>query len=220
MDMSATWKGLKKVGACKRERFFCHAFTCESDKVHHPNDTLCEHFCGSRDENEWKCYHHSITTNEQLEKMKEDIEVLQQQMNERLDRIKASTKMKCYPENHRSRTSDNNSVDYRPMNVDDSEEFLELLSSELELRHLDITGTLEQMRQRLKLALFHELRIQALLDEVKQSEGVGAALFLVMQTIPCILHCENRVSIEILTMLVIEGFSNAQASNIFREYSN
>jgi hypothetical protein len=67
-------------------------------------------------------------------------------MNESLDRIKASTKMKCYHKNHRSRTSDNNSVDYRPMYVDDSEEFLELLSSELELQHLDITGTLEQMR--------------------------------------------------------------------------
>jgi hypothetical protein len=114
IDMSATWKGLKKGGACKRERFFCHACTCQSDKVHHPNDTLCERFCGLRDEREWKCYHHSITTNEQIEKMKGDIEVLQQQMNKSLERIQASTKIKLYPETHRSRTSNKNSIDYRP----------------------------------------------------------------------------------------------------------
>jgi hypothetical protein len=220
MDMSATWKGLKKGGACKREGFFCHACTCQSDKVHHPNDTLCDRFCGSRDETEWKCYHHSITTNEQVEKMKEDVAVLQQQMNESLERIQASTKIKIYLENHRSRTSDKNSVDYRPMNVDDSEEFLEFLSTELELRHLDITGTLQEMRHRLKLASLHELRVHTLLAEVNHSEGVRAALVLVMQAVPCILHCENRVSIKILTMLLIEGFSNAQAGTILREYSN
>lgn len=151
--------------------------------------------------------------------MKGDIEVLQQQMNESLERIQASTKIKLYPETHRSRTSDKNSIDYRPMNVEDSEGFMEFLSSELEVRHLDITGTLEQMRQRLKCALFHELRMQALLHEVQHSEGVGLALFLVMQAVPCILHCD-RVSIKILTMLLIEGFSNAQAGNILREYSN
>jgi hypothetical protein len=98
--------------------------------------------------------------------------------------------------------------------VEDSEEFMEFLSSELEVRHLDITGTLEQMRQRLKCALFHELRMQALLHEVQHSEGVGLALYLVMQAVPCILHCENRVSIKILTMLLIEGSSNVQAGNI------
>jgi hypothetical protein len=76
------------------------------------------------------------------------------------------------------------------------------------------------MRQRLKAALIHEFRVQSLLDEVKHSEGVGLALFLVMQAVPCILHCENRVAIKILTMLLIEGFSNAQAGNIMRQYGN
>jgi hypothetical protein len=76
MDMSATWKGLKKGGACKRERYFCHACTCESDKVHHPNRTLCDRFCSTRDDPEWKCYHHSITTSEAVDQMKQDIEVL------------------------------------------------------------------------------------------------------------------------------------------------
>lgn len=133
MDMSATCKGLKKGGACKRKRYFCHACTCESDKVHLPNETLCDRFCGSRDAAEWKCYHHGITTNEKIEQMKQDIQVLQEQLHDSLQRIQASSQVKLYAENHRSRTSDSNSVDYLPMNVDNSVAFLELLASELEL---------------------------------------------------------------------------------------
>lgn len=91
MDMSATWKGLKKGGACKRERFFCHCCPCESEKLHHANPSLCDRFCEGRDEETWRCYHHSITTNEQIESMKADIEMLQQQLSESLANIQSST---------------------------------------------------------------------------------------------------------------------------------
>ncbi len=45
------------------------------------------------------------------------------------------------------------------------------------------TCLLEQMCHLLKAALFHESRMQTLLDEVKQNEGVGADKFLVMQAV-------------------------------------
>jgi hypothetical protein len=50
-------------------------------------------------------------------------------------------------------------------------------------------------------------------------EGTGVALFLVMQAEPCILHCENRVCLKILTMLLIEGYSNAEAGMILSDYN-
>ena len=31
--------------------------------------------------------------------------------------------------------------------------------------------------------------------------------------VPCIMHCENRVGIKLLTMLLIEGLSNFQGAN-------
>lgn len=127
--------------------------------------------------------------------MKGDIKMLQQQMNEGLDWIQASTKMKVYPESHRSRASDKNSVNYSLMNVEDSKELLEFISCELELCHLNKSGTLKQMWHRLKAAMFHETRMQALLDEVKHNAGVGAALFLVMRALPCILNFKNQVSL-------------------------
>ena len=35
-----------------------------------------------------------------------------------------------------------------------------------------------------------------------------------MQYIPCVLYLENRVALEILTMFLIKGLSNAAAGNI------
>jgi hypothetical protein len=40
-----------------------------------------------------------------------------------------------------------------------------------------------------------------------------------MQAVPCILHCENQVGIKILTMISMEGYSNAEAGLILNEIS-
>jgi hypothetical protein len=60
--------------------------------------------------------------------------------------------------------------------------------------------------------------IEDFLDQVKH-EGVGEALFLVMQAVPCILHCENRVCLKILTMILVEGYSNAESGVILSSIS-
>jgi hypothetical protein len=65
-------------------------------------------------------------------------------------------------------------------------------------------------------ALQHENRMRLLLDQVNHCEGVGLALFLVMQTVPCILHCENRACIKIIWMVISESFSNAEAGHILK----
>ena len=79
MDMSAQWKGLRKGGACKQSRFFCHCCTVESKDVHHPNDRKSQRFCAGRNDEDWMCYHHEICTNGTVENMKEDIEELRRQ---------------------------------------------------------------------------------------------------------------------------------------------
>lgn len=42
-------------------------------------------------------------------------------------------------------------------------------------------------------------------------------MFLLIQAIPCILHLENRIGIKILTMLFIEGLSNAKKGQLYPE---
>jgi hypothetical protein len=219
MDMSAQWKGLRKGGACKQSRFFCHCCAVESKDVHHPNNNKCERFCADRLDDGWKCYHHQITTDAVVDNMKQTIEHLRANLSNSLETILNSSKMCMYPESHRARFSDKNSIDYNPTGVEDTEVFSELLSDELEIRSLDMTGSIEDMRARLKEALHRELQLRQLLDQILHCEGVGVALFLVLQAVPCILHCENRVCLKILTMLVIEGYSNAEAGLILNEFN-
>jgi hypothetical protein len=93
------------------------------------------------------------------------------------------------------------------------------LYEELDLRSLDMTGSLEDMRMRLKESLLHEYKMRLLLDQVQHCEGTGLALFLVLQAVPCILHCENRVCLKILTMIISEGLSNAETGRILTNIS-
>ncbi len=91
MNMSASWKGLQKGGAYKQRRCFCHCCPLESDNVHHPNKTKYNHFCSSRDDEDLFCYHRSITSEQQLQKMKEDISVIQSKLLESVEDIEKKT---------------------------------------------------------------------------------------------------------------------------------
>jgi hypothetical protein len=196
MDLSVSWKGLRKGGACKQRRFFCHCCTLESDNVHHPNDEKCQSFCSQRDDEDWLCYHHSITSEQQLQQMKEDISNIQSKLMESIDNIEKQSRVKLYATNEVANKCDRNSIDYRPTNTDDAADFTDMLYDELELCGLDMTGSLEEMNEHLKELLQHERRMRLLLDQVHHCEGVGLALFLVMQAVPCILHCKNRACIK------------------------
>jgi hypothetical protein len=188
--------------------------------VHHPNEVKCGRFCSQTDDEDWQCYHHSITSDQQLQQMKDNISEIQSKLMESFDSIEQQSKLKPYPLDHAARTSDRNSIDYEPTNTDDAAEFMELLYEELELRLLDMTGSLDEMCNRLREMLHHETRMRLLLDQVNHCEGVGLALFLVMQAVPCILHCENRSCIKVISMIVSEGFSNAEAGRILSNESN
>jgi hypothetical protein len=150
--------------------------------------------------------------------MKDDISTIQSKLLESFDRIES--KLKVYAASQGAHKNDRNSIEYEPTNADDAADFTDLLNEELELRSLDMTGSLEVMRDRLRESLQHENRMRLLLDQVNHCEGVGLALFLVMKAVPCILHCENRACIKILSMVVSEGFSNAEAGHILQEEGN
>jgi hypothetical protein len=55
-----------------------------------------------------------------------------------------------YPESHRAHFSDKNSIDYNRTGNEDTEVFSELLSDELEIRSLDMTGSIEEYESAVK----------------------------------------------------------------------
>ena len=60
------------------------------------------------------------------------------------------------------------------------------------------------------MALKDEATISRLSKEIAHGEVKEGAYFLLMHTLPCILHMENHNGIKILSMLLVEGISNAK----------
>lgn len=70
-------------------------------------------------------------------------------------------------------------------------------------------------RENLRVALKGESTINRLSKEISHGEVREGAYFLLMQTLPCVLHMENRNGIKLLTMAFIEGLSNAKKRHLF-----
>jgi hypothetical protein len=92
-----------------------------------------------------------------------------------------------------------------------------LLTNELVLRDMSPLGMLSVKRNSLSVALGSEAKMRLLLTKLSHGTRSEGAMFLLIQAIPCILHLENRAGIKILTMLFIEGLSNAKKGTLHHD---
>jgi hypothetical protein len=157
------------------------------------------------------------------ESMELFLEELEQQLNVYLDNcgasfkeIRSKTKI-IYNPCDLTRESNMYNVDYIPSGATDEEKlnslsfFSNLLSTELQLRKLSRQGSLEERRRRLRNFLQVEEKLFLIAQALRRgAEGKEAALMLIMQAIPCIMHLENRVGEKLITVLLAMG------SEIFR----
>ncbi|KAL7568549.1 hypothetical protein ACA910_002661 [Epithemia clementina (nom. ined.)] len=88
-------------------------------------------------------------------------------------------------------------------------EYNNRVSHDLELRGMDSTsGSLKERQEQLRLHMILEWVYKQIKSSVDVSKEMQAkALFLILNTVLCILHAENRMGINILTMLLVEGLS-------------
>jgi hypothetical protein len=78
-----------------------------------------------------------------------------------------------------------------------------LLTSELRLRKKQLHGSMKEQRRRLKECLMIEQRLEMIAQAVsRDTEGREAALILISQAIPCIMHLENRVGEKLITVIL------------------
>jgi len=114
-----------------------------------------------------------------------------------------------------NRFGDKNNIDFDP-SLDENSDldcifFHSLVNSELMIRRLPNYGTLEDKRTRLKQHLMMEQQIRRIQDAIMRTEeGKEAALILLLQAIPCIMHLENRVGEKLIAMLLSIGASRYQ----------
>jgi len=216
-DMAADWKLVGVGGGCKTREMFCTLCTCQSSEVHQPNAELCERFCSNRrGDPDWKCYHHPIASPTCATELQEEINTLAASLHADLQSIENNSKI-MYESNPNaiSRTTDSNSIFYVPMSDDEKDDFVDLLFSELLLRRLSVEGDMEELRQRLLATLQLEEKYRESLKKLGHCSALEAAVITAIHRVPCSLHGENRLGIKILTMVCMEGFSNAAERKIF-----
>ena len=90
-----------------------------------------------------------------------------------------------------------------------------MLTDELILQGLDVSGTLEEQHKILHESLESESTISRLSKEISHREVKEGAYFYLMQTLPCVLHMENCNGIKLLGMTLIERLSNAKKKLLY-----
>jgi hypothetical protein len=85
------------------------------------------------------------------------------------------------------------------------------VSRELTLRKLSLSGNLSERRLWLRQHLTLEECVQSIQEAIQRTnEGKEAALILIKQTVPCIMHMENRVGERIITVAISIGATRFQ----------
>jgi len=215
-DLSSIWKCLNTGSGAKKNchSYFCHVCPCSSRDIlfFTVGENRCE-WCRRTEKD--KCYHWEVGDENTIARFQRDLEAemaaFLDSCKTTLEEVKSKTKMKYCP-SAMDHKVDIYSIDYA---LDDTESdegvenlyfFSSLLTDELRLRNLPVQGNLAERRERLKRQLILEERLHLILLAVERS-GLGkeAALMLIMQAIPCIMHLENRVGEKILTMLLAIG---------------
>jgi len=150
------------------------------------------------------------------EELLQGVDELRQLISADLDEIDRNSKIRYYPNSSANAAKTNiNSIYFEPSNEDEQDEFVDLLMDELILRGLCPSGELQELRERLLHEVVLEHKLRQHWKKLKHCSKLETALIALLHKIPDILHCENRVGIKLLTMLLKEGFSNVQKGFLF-----
>lgn len=221
-DLSAQWKGLCKGGAAKVHTLPCTGCATESEALATPNSRPCNRWCmdHSASDPHWMCFHKDMASPERINTIKGEVEELISTLERALVEILAESKMTRFDVELDPTTetlNDVTSIHCSPQTVSQQQSLSRLFTNELILRGLDIDGSLETRRERLRHALKGEATIERLSKEIAHGEVKEGAYFLLMSTLPCVLHMENRNGIKILSMLLVEGLSNAKKQLLYTD---
>jgi hypothetical protein len=138
-----------------------------------------------------------MATQERIESMCVEVEELASTLLEGiLEEIQAKTQMTHFNTELEalpaSATSDASSIYFIPVSTAQRHTFSRLITDELMLRGLDISGTLETRRELLREAMKGESAILRLSKEIAHGKVKEGAYFLLMQTLPCASHGKSQ----------------------------
>ena len=213
-DMKSQWAGLCRGGGSANHKNPCHCCSVHRDMMHKCNTSLCARYCSDKTEDpDWRCFHRPIVTDEVLKSWTDDAVALQAAMQVQLQDIAASRMSQHNPSSNTGQTSgviDPRSIWFEPQTVAEIVGFSNLLNNELQLRGEVSPGTsINVRREHLRACLVREKRLRDLLEDIRLNKRPDTALFVLMNTVPCILHLENQVGLKKMQLLLVDGIENA-----------
>lgn len=162
------------------------------------------------------CYHKEMATPEHVTTMKVEVAELLLVLGNAVEEMVTDSKMSASDVDVEvpllvSTRNPSSSIHFVLQSLGEKRSFSQLLSSELMIRDM------EMRRENLQTLLQQEATIVKLNCKIALEDvWEGAYFFLLMNTLPCILHhMENWNRIKLLTMILIEGLSNAKKKLLY-----
>jgi hypothetical protein len=203
-DQSSFWKALKRGGACKVAKDFCHCCACTSDGVITPNKVKCARCIETGREN---CYHWEVGDEACMLRVQAELAVLKDTYPYLADESVLEKLKIRLDECQVNKLTDLTNIAYAPRNRAEKQLFGEVfLNHDLQVLGLSIVGSLETRRERLKSVLKHFYRTDVMGRTIEASKYPGAFI-TIRQAIPCILHMENRCGEKMIKLLLLEGYN-------------
>ena len=229
-DMSAEWKISDCGGAAKNTTYPCTKCTWTSDKLHTrfaPSASDCGWCVHMKhtDDPEWRCRHSRMCTKDHIAQMKDkmkdfaaSLKAIDKTISDLWENssIKVTGDPRLEPTPTQKKTITSIHFDITKCTRASRSKYNSYVTGDLQLRHMDIEGSLTRRQRRLQIQLGKEwLHNDCLLCQERHGPGTAnTALVMMMSMLPCILHMEIRVGIKMITMLLKEGLTNAKNDNL------
>jgi hypothetical protein len=203
-DQSSFWKALKRGGACKVAKDFCHCCACTSEEVVLPKKVKCSR---CQDKGKENCYHWDVCDADNMLRLQGQLQSLQEMYPYLADDAVLSKLKIRLDETQVNKLTDKTNIAFVPRNRQEKQLFGEaFLNHDLEQLGLSIVGTLHTRRERLRAVLEHFYSNEVMGRTIEASKYPGAFI-TIRQAIPCILHLENRCGEKIIKLLLLEGYN-------------
>ena len=231
-DMSAAWKALGVGGAAKRDKQPCHCCAVESEYLATPNAVHCSRWCKQLHQDKpdgWVCYHHDFLSDENLDQMANEMDDVAESISSLVDDMETLVAESELRSDEDPRAPMGNSpsdiesihFDFEKATQSQRNMYSTKVTHDLLLRQLEVSGNLSVRRSRLQTSMIMEWTYRCLSKGISHgNKRKEKAMLLLINTVPCILHLENRVGLKILTMLLMEGCANVKKQAIFTEFES
>jgi hypothetical protein len=199
-DLSSIWKCLNTgCGARKHgDKHWCHLCPCTGNKIafYLLDENRCD--CCKAKQRE-RCYHWRVGDEDSIAIFQEELEDIMEDYlatcGKSYEEILMCSKVIYNPlEVNRFGNKYNIDFDVHHEEADDLDIifFSSLLTEELAIRRLSVSGNIHERRGRLLPYLMMEQRLKGIKESIERTkEGKESALILIKQAIICIMHMEN-----------------------------